>query len=1050
LFKVLLFEIPNSGKNFFAIKRRIYMKSLLPLCIFFFLFGTTCSWSQDENKKTIIVSPVENPSFEMNNIGLFLHWSSPLRVTKSGEYNIDTAEKHSGNTSYRIHSNTSEGWGYITGYKNEATEIKGGGFIKLRVWMKGKNLTDGFAWATLHWTLKDGSKGSMSVKSIGNNFEWKELTSKQIYLPENLDNYFVQVGVGPKFGGTVWIDDITVECEQDMVVERKMPEKTLVGYWNFDEGSGSTVHDQSGFGNDGIIKNPRWETGIKGKCLFIGDPDSYVEIPHSFGLSFRDNIFTLEAWVKPENIAGHKTILSKGNINFACYQGRLRKFMSDDYLGIGLKAKEWNHLVLTYDETIAKIYRNGLMCGAWSPGRVFFGSRQPLFIGWEGRYGCIYSGYIDEVKLYNRTLSAEEIRNNYAEIMGITAGEEIIYTPRETEMCRYVLYGLMKPDNINDTTGMPAYRKNLSLFVHNTTTKAMEIGKVAVNGESLEEIEKTDGNVAWHVIIPTVIPPYSYGEILIRCWDVDSLPMNTIDLTMWDMQGNVLDKGKVSIGKPGAAQFQSIGFQEDLREIYLYLRVDETLSIREIRCNGTRTKFRAGKTLTKHTINPIIVYPSISLEEGTHLFIEVVTNRGNNSVLTRVTQPFFPISIYRCFKYTQPNTAQAQTRYREMFGDYAEKYLTSLRKPGEKSVVPEWLDDCCDHYFNTFLGEPWVFSQNRNVQSSEEIVQLLKERKMRLGSLHEISKQGHAYEGLLYYGLADEPTGMERARKLIEKFNRIGKEAPRVPSSIVFCNLGSNPCDYTYVDRMLFDCYPIGSYAGKAPTSMGKKVKELAELIAPKPVGFVIQAFRANPTLIKKREYGWCRFPFPEEERLMVYDAIANGAKEISYFAYTIEPWEPIEGVGTAAMLELPDAVKLWDEIACINLELATLGPLLARGCVVKQEKQGDVEISHIAVGQDTFILVFVNTSYTYTKTGLITTPKSLNYQLQLSDSFTPGTVFEFTDSRFLDISFTHAKRASVLRIPDIETVKVLIVTEDATLKSTLRKRQKSLISKGT
>jgi hypothetical protein len=855
-------------------------------------------------------------------------------------------------------------------------------------------------------------------------------------------------------------------------------ERGLVSYWSFDEGEGNVAHDISGakwYANNGKIHNPSWQTGIKGKCLLFGK-GSYVEIPHTPSLGL-NKTFSFEVWIKPVTLKGFQPIITKGPVSPDYYppssdeyslslQGNnLRaltwmnaepvRILAGNTKFVDIREHEWNHLVVTGDGKLMKYYRNGIFYGICSYQNIPQGTH-PLYIGYSSLQKSNYIdppfpsireeesfffGCMDEIKIYNRELSSKEVRDHYAEITGITIREEIIYTPRETEMCRYVLYGLMKSDNINDTTGMPAYRKNLSLFVHNTTTKAMEIGKVAVNGESLEEIEKTDGNVAWHVIIPTVIPPYSYGEILIRCWDVDSLPMNTIDLTMWDMQGNVLDKGKVSIGKPGAAQFQSIGFQEDLREIYLYLRVDETLSIREIRCNGTRTKFRAGKTLTKHTINPIIVYPSISLEEGTHLFIEVVTNRGNNSVLTRVTQPFFPISIYRCFKYTQPNTAQAQTRYREMFGDYAEKYLTSLRKPGEKSVVPEWLDDCCDHYFNTFLGEPWVFSQNRNVQSSEEIVQLLKERKMRLGSLHEISKQGHAYEGLLYYGLADEPTGMERARKLIEKFNRIGKEAPRVPSSIVFCNLGSNPCDYTYVDRMLFDCYPV---VWCDLDIVGKGVRQLSSFFAPKPVGFVIQAFRWSPM---RKKGGGCRFPFPEEERFMVYDAIANGAKEISYFTYTLEPGEPTEGAGTAAMLEIPEAVKLWNEIGRINLELATLGPLLARGCVVKQEKQGDIEISYIAVGQDTFILILLNKNYEYTRESFSPVPiKNFSLSVKTPWYIRVKDLFEVSHKGIIDTQCNITKNRIILTDSELRTGKVYVLTSNLRRRQELFSRHKTFI----
>jgi hypothetical protein len=49
----------------------------------------------------------------------------------------------------------------------------------------------------------------------------------------------------------------------------------LVGYWTFDEGSGTIVHDSSGQGNDGTIEGaPQWVAGkIGGAMQFDGDGD---------------------------------------------------------------------------------------------------------------------------------------------------------------------------------------------------------------------------------------------------------------------------------------------------------------------------------------------------------------------------------------------------------------------------------------------------------------------------------------------------------------------------------------------------------------------------------------------------------------------------------------------------------------------------------------------------------------------------------------------------------------------------------------------------------
>jgi hypothetical protein len=52
----------------------------------------------------------------------------------------------------------------------------------------------------------------------------------------------------------------------------------LVGYWNFDEGSGSIAHDSSGNGNDGNIYSASWTTGVSGSALNYDGLDDYVDI----------------------------------------------------------------------------------------------------------------------------------------------------------------------------------------------------------------------------------------------------------------------------------------------------------------------------------------------------------------------------------------------------------------------------------------------------------------------------------------------------------------------------------------------------------------------------------------------------------------------------------------------------------------------------------------------------------------------------------------------------------------------------------------------------
>lgn len=75
------------------------------------------------------------------------------------------------------------------------------------------------------------------------------------------------------------------------------PELELVGYWNFDEGVGTTAHDSSGYGNDGtLVGSCSWVEGKYGNAIWFGGGGSYVVVPHIDDLTFTGvHSFTLSA-----------------------------------------------------------------------------------------------------------------------------------------------------------------------------------------------------------------------------------------------------------------------------------------------------------------------------------------------------------------------------------------------------------------------------------------------------------------------------------------------------------------------------------------------------------------------------------------------------------------------------------------------------------------------------------------------------------------------------------------------------------------------------------
>ncbi|MHC4354808.1 MAG: LamG domain-containing protein [Planctomycetota bacterium] len=204
----------------------------------------------------------------------------------------------------------------------------------------------------------------------------------------------------------------------------------LVGHWKFDEGSGNIAKDSSGNGHDGTFNgNPQWVEGQLGGALDF-DGDDSVEIPHHPSLSITDEI-TVTAWAKIRAGAGGElAIISKGgwaanDLPFeltqvpggpTCWQ-----FYDDGGRDMcnppTLPEEEWHHIAGTYDGQSFKIYYDGVLEEEVAYVGTMPENTASVTIGQRSRGGTFYDGTIDEVAIYNRALSEDEIA---ATMMGLS------------------------------------------------------------------------------------------------------------------------------------------------------------------------------------------------------------------------------------------------------------------------------------------------------------------------------------------------------------------------------------------------------------------------------------------------------------------------------------------------------------------------------------------------------------------------------------------------------------------------------------------------------
>jgi len=200
----------------------------------------------------------------------------------------------------------------------------------------------------------------------------------------------------------------------------------LVGHWDMDEGGGSILNDKSGNNNHGTLTNgPQWAKGKNGSALQFDGKNDYVDCGNKPSLNIT-NAVTIEAWVKPDIHEAWHVPVSKGWAYHISIPSNQFNFYSIDSNGVAINIaisassynNKWTHLMMTIDPSANPQligYINGIKIGT-AYNASYLGPRvdgNNLWIGDIPAAGRNFDGLIDEVRIYNRALSAEEVRYHY-------------------------------------------------------------------------------------------------------------------------------------------------------------------------------------------------------------------------------------------------------------------------------------------------------------------------------------------------------------------------------------------------------------------------------------------------------------------------------------------------------------------------------------------------------------------------------------------------------------------------------------------------------------
>ena len=199
----------------------------------------------------------------------------------------------------------------------------------------------------------------------------------------------------------------------------------LIGYWPLDGDPNDVNHIYTCV----INGDPNWLDGPVDTCVIFDGVDDYIEVSDDDSLDLAEGL-TASLWIKPEadssNGQTDGQLLTKGtcwqpdSFAFAVHDNsanRLRmrynlggvNYQTGVHTDVNYWDGHWHHVVFTIESGFQKIYFDGVEVGSASNVGFLATSDEPLLIGTCSSYNRYYEGAIDDVRFYDRALSADEV-----------------------------------------------------------------------------------------------------------------------------------------------------------------------------------------------------------------------------------------------------------------------------------------------------------------------------------------------------------------------------------------------------------------------------------------------------------------------------------------------------------------------------------------------------------------------------------------------------------------------------------------------------------------
>ncbi|MEJ5377699.1 MAG: LamG-like jellyroll fold domain-containing protein [bacterium] len=216
------------------------------------------------------------------------------------------------------------------------------------------------------------------------------------------------------------------EYRPKLVVTRCIqPPQGLVSWWR-GENYGPTAEDTIRSFHGELKNGAGRAAGVYGSAWDLDGIDDYIEVDYPTIGDFQDKPFTVEFWINPGSTGSNIYIMGKSHPDngegwdMRLNDQKLRLEGTDgwdpayNWESTGtVPAYQWSHIAISATEDTISIYINGALDGTTTRGTISTASN-PFRIGWTTNFGGTpFRGQLDEISIYDRALTADEIQAIY-------------------------------------------------------------------------------------------------------------------------------------------------------------------------------------------------------------------------------------------------------------------------------------------------------------------------------------------------------------------------------------------------------------------------------------------------------------------------------------------------------------------------------------------------------------------------------------------------------------------------------------------------------------